>query len=87
MMGRRLSKHLLDEGAALTAFIDIDPKKIGRTRRGKTILTPDELMEHWQRHERPVLLSAVGARGARSLIRQQLNDFDLVEGRDWWAVA
>ncbi|RPI80932.1 MAG: glycosyltransferase, partial [Chloroflexi bacterium] len=33
MAGRRLSKHLLREGAPLRAFVDIDPRKIGNTRR------------------------------------------------------
>ncbi|HAY84049.1 MAG TPA: glycosyl transferase, partial [Chloroflexi bacterium] len=31
MHGRRLSKHLLRAGVPLKAFVDIDPKKIGRT--------------------------------------------------------
>jgi hypothetical protein len=29
----------------------------------------------------------VGARGARALVREQINDLGLVEGVDWWAVA
>jgi hypothetical protein len=33
------------------------------------------------------LLSAVGARGARALIREQLMTMGLREGEDWWAVA
>ncbi len=86
-MGRRLSKHLLREGAPLTAFIDIDERKIGRTRRGKPILSPDELLELWKRYRRPILLVAVGSRGARDLIRTRLAEMGLAEGEDWWAVA
>ena len=87
MMGRRTSKHLIREGVPLVAFIDIDPKKIGRTLRGLPIISPDELLAWWKRYKRPALLAAVGARGARQLIRERLTDFKLVEGEDWWGVA
>jgi glycosyltransferase involved in cell wall biosynthesis len=86
-MGRRLSKHLLLGGAPLEAFIDIDEKKIGRTRRGRPIVAVDALPAMWKRLPHPVLLVAVGSRGARELIRTQLEDFGLEEARDWWAVA
>ena len=65
MHGRRLSKHLLRGGVPLTTFIDIDPKKIGRTRRGLPILAPEALPDLWEASPRPVVLAAVGARGAR----------------------
>ncbi len=87
MMGRRLSKHLLREGAPLAAFLDIDPHKIGRTRRDRPILAPDELPDWWARYENPVLLAAVGARGARPLIRARLEQYRLREGADWWSAA
>jgi glycosyltransferase involved in cell wall biosynthesis len=87
MHGRRLSKHLLREGVDLIAFVDIDPKKIGRTRRGKPIISPEDLPGVWENAHRPALLASVGARGARELIRGQLIDLGLVEGRDWWAAA
>ncbi len=87
MMGRRLSKHLLREGVPLRAFVDVDPAKIGRTRRGLPILAPQELPAWWASKERPAVLAAVGARGARALIRQELQSMGLVEGRDWWAAA
>jgi glycosyltransferase involved in cell wall biosynthesis len=87
MIGRRLSKHLLRHATAVTAFIDIDPRKIGRTRRGLPILPPEALPGWRQGYSRPVILAAVGARGARQLIRQQLEAFGLIEGVDWWGVA
>ncbi|MDH5505666.1 MAG: glycosyltransferase [Anaerolineae bacterium] len=87
MMGRRLSKHLLREGAPLVVFVDIDPRKIGNTRRGLPIIAPEDLMDWWARFQNPVVLAAVGARGARALIRKRLNDFGLSEGQDWWGVA
>ena len=86
-MGRRLSKHLVRGGAPLRAFIDIDPAKIGRIRRGVPTFSVEELPALWTSLPRPVLLAAVGSRGARALIRGQLTDLGLVEAQDWWAVA
>jgi len=87
MMGRRLSKQLQRQELPLVVFVDIDPKKIGRTRRGLPIIAADELLDWWGRYQNPAILAAVGARGARQLIRQRLTDFGLVEGRDWWGAA
>ena len=87
MMGRRLSKHLTREGAPLACFIDIDPKKIGKTKRGLPIIAVGELDTWWERYERPILLAAVAARGARNLIREQLEARGYVEGRNWLSVA
>jgi glycosyltransferase involved in cell wall biosynthesis len=87
MMGRRLGKQLERSGVEITAFIDIDPKKIGKTRRGKPVLPAEELPEWWAKFSNPILLSAVGARGARALIRERLNHVGLEEGRDWLGAA
>jgi glycosyltransferase involved in cell wall biosynthesis len=87
MMGRRLSKHLIREEAPVTAFVDIDPKKIGRTRRGRPIVPPEALAGELAAHRNAVVLAAVGARGARELIRERLEAFGLAEGEDWFAVA
>jgi len=87
MMGRRLSKHLLRQEAPLVGFIDIDPHKIGHTRRGLPVLPPIELLTLWKRYSHPALLVAVGARGARALIRARLLEMGLREGEDFWCVA
>jgi len=87
MMGRRLSKHLLRQGVPLTAFVDVDPAKIGRTRRGLPIIPPEDLPAWWQSARNPAVLAAVGARGARKLIREQLTRFGMREAQDWWSVA
>lgn len=87
MMGRRLSKHLVRQGAPLVAFVDVDPAKIGRKRRGCPILPPEALPGWWRRYRSPLVLAAVGARGARALIRAQLEGFGLREGRDWYSAA
>ncbi|MBC8333390.1 MAG: glycosyltransferase [Anaerolineae bacterium] len=88
MMGRRLSKHLMrTEGAPVEVFVDIDPRKIGNTRRGKPIVAPEDLLAWWGRYQNPVVLAAVGARHARSIVRERLTNFGLREAVDWWAVA
>jgi len=87
MMGRRLSKHLLRAGAPLSAFVDVDPGKIGRTRRDLPILSHEQLPGWWGSSANPVVLASVGARGARQLIREQLIRYGLQEGVDWWCVA
>ena len=65
-MGRRLAKHLDREGAPLAAFIDIDPGKIGRERRGRPIVSPEDLRSKLDELERPVVLAAVSSRGRAS---------------------
>ena len=87
MTGRRISKHLLRLSVPLVGFIDIDPGKIGRFRFGLPIHEPGKLPGLWKQFQRPILLAAVGARGARELIRRQLNAIGLIEGSDWLGVA
>ncbi len=87
MTGRRLSKHLVREGLPLVAFVDVDPKKIGSTRRSKPIIGVGELLDWWGKFENPILLTAVRARKAGPLIRASLKELNLVEGVDWWAAA
>jgi glycosyltransferase involved in cell wall biosynthesis len=87
MVGRRLGKQLQRQNIPLVCYVDIDPKKIGRTRRGLPIIAPDELLLWWKRYENPAILAAVGVRGARGLIRVRLNGMGFIEGQDWWATA
>ncbi len=87
MHGKRISKHLLHAGVNISAFVDIDPKKIGRTRRDRPILAPEAMLDWWRAQRNPAVLAAVGARGARHLIRQSLHEFGLIEGQDWWGAA
>ena len=87
MMGRRLGKQLLRLGAPLAAFVDIDPRKIGKERLGLPILSPSELRGWWESRRSPIILAAVGARGARPLIRLRLTALGFQEGQDWWLAA
>lgn len=87
MTGRRLSKHLSRQGLPLVAFVDIDLRKIGGSLRGLPIIAPEEMPAWWAHSPRPALLVAVGARGARQLIREHLIELGFVEGHDWWSAA
>lgn len=87
MMGRRLGRRLLREGLPLQAYVDIDPRKIGRTRQGRPIYPPEALPTLWRAARRPALVAAVGAEGARPLIRQRLQAWGFKEGVDWWFAA
>jgi glycosyltransferase involved in cell wall biosynthesis len=87
MVGRRLSKHLLRQGAPLKAFVDVDPAKIDHTLRGFPIMPPEDIPDWWECWLNPVVLAGVGARVARRLTRQRLESYGLRETKDWWCVA
>lgn len=81
--GRRLTKHLIREGAAIEAVIDIDPNKIGRRLRGRPIAAPGYLAGRTD----AFVVAAVSSHGARELIRQQLNAMGFAEVRDYVCAA
>jgi GT2 family glycosyltransferase len=85
--GKRLGRYLQQDEVPLAAYVDVDPRKIGRTRRGLPVLSPQELRIRWERSTCPALIAAVGARGARPIIRERLSALGLVEGQDWWFAA
>jgi glycosyltransferase involved in cell wall biosynthesis len=87
MTGRRLSKHLEREGLPLEAFVEVDEKKIGRTKRRRPIIGVEELLDLWGTYHNPILLTAVRARSAAPLIRDKLIELGLQEGQDWWRAA
>ncbi|MDD9933769.1 MAG: glycosyltransferase [Myxococcales bacterium] len=81
--GKRLARELERHGARVQRFIDIDPRKIGRSARGAPIVAPDALGAAGER----TLVVAVGARGARDLVRGELDERGHVEGRDYLCAA
>ena len=64
--GRRLSRYLAREGVRSAAFVEVDRRKIGRSRNGSPIIAPAELPDWTGRF----LIAAVGAHGARDEIRR-----------------
>lgn len=81
--GKAWGASLEEAGVRIAAFVDIDPKKIGRTRRGHPVLAPEELSPPGGA---PVLVT-VGVKGARTLIRADLDRRGYVELRDYVCVA
>jgi GT2 family glycosyltransferase len=65
---------------AIAAFIDIDPRKVGRTRRGLPVGTLEEAR---RRFPEAFYVVAVGVAGARERIRPELESTGAVEGRDF----
>jgi len=80
--GKHLARALTREGARAELFVDIDPRKIGRTAQGAPIVAPEAL----PRGEHTVVV-AVGARGARALVRAWLTAAGFVEGVDFLCAA
>jgi GT2 family glycosyltransferase len=82
--GRPWLRWLRESGHEVVAVVDIDPKKIGRTRQDVPVVAPDALSAL----DAELCLVAVGAAGARPLIRAALGQLrpDWIEGRHWWAV-
>jgi glycosyltransferase involved in cell wall biosynthesis len=81
--GKAVARALEAEGLRAALFVDVDPKKIGRQARGAPIVGPDQL----ERARGLPLLVAVGAHGARELIRAELAKQGWAELREYWCVA
>jgi glycosyltransferase involved in cell wall biosynthesis len=80
--GRRLARALEREGATADRFVDIDPQKIGGHARGRPIVAPDALDRR-----REVVVVAVGAPGAREIVRAHLAERGWREGLDFLCAA
>ena len=74
----RLFAAQLEAGDRRARFVDIDPKKIGRTARGRPIGSAEGL-----RPDRAFVIAAVASRGARAEIREGLRARGFSEGEDF----
>ncbi len=83
--GRYLARHLEAGTARLQAFVDIDPRKVGRIVRSVPVVAPDSLPGLLLPDT--VVVAAVPSRGARDLIRPRLEALGLREGVDFWCAA
>jgi len=73
--GRAFFRALGVHGVRVEQFVDIDPRKIGRVLHGAPVISPDQLGGYQGIH----LVAAVGAGGARALIREHLRGKGWVE--------
>lgn len=76
--GRRLTRQLRRHGVTVTDFYDVDPRKIGREIEGARVRPWTDL----ERPGRVPVVVAVGAAGARDLIRPEVLRRGYREGRD-----
>jgi GT2 family glycosyltransferase len=81
--GRPLAAALGREGLSVAAWIDVDPRKVGRRLHGAPVLPVEEV---GSLRGTPILV-AVGAEGARPLIRRELDRRGFVELADYWVCA
>jgi glycosyltransferase involved in cell wall biosynthesis len=82
-VGKAMVRALENEGVATSAFIDIDPKKIGQRPYGIPVRSPDTLSQRTN----AFVLAAVGSVDARAQIRNSLANLGLIEMKDYCAVA
>jgi hypothetical protein len=81
--GRAFADALAREGVRVALFVEVDRKKIGRTVRGAPVVSYEEV----GRARGLPLLVAVGAPGARDLIRAELARAGFAEPEDFRCVA
>lgn len=76
--GKRLARELELHGVRTELFVDVDPAKVGSTARGAPIVASERLARGAH-----TVVCAVGARGARALIRAELVARGFTEGGDF----
>lgn len=81
-VGKRTARALEPHGIRAAAFVDIDPRKLGRPARGVPIVPVDALVAG-----EVSVVAAVGALGAREEIRAQLVARGFREGQDFVCAA
>ena len=80
--GRAWQRLLSGAGIAVSAWVDVDPRKIGRSLHGAPVIGTDRLGTHSGR-----ILVAIGVRGARQQFRAVAGSLPLKEGLDFICVA
>jgi hypothetical protein len=80
--GRAWQRLLAAEGIMVSSWLDVDPRKTGRTLHGAPVIHPHEL-----RLSGEVMLVAIGVRGAREEFRRLVLPMGLREGLDFICVA
>lgn len=88
-VGKAFARDLIDAGARVAAFLELNPNKIGQRIHGAPVLEHHDLSRFLDRHPgpRPLVLAAVGQEGAREEVRAGLRRQGLVELADFVAVA
>lgn len=82
-VGKAFARELLAQGGVLSAFVDLDPRKLGQEIHGVRVLRPEQAL----RIEGAFSVAAVAKAGGREEIRNALRQAGRVEIRDFVAVA
>jgi hypothetical protein len=82
-VSRKRAELLTGHGVHIAAYVDIDPRKVGRTVHGRPVLHRDELPEPG----RLFAVSYVASHGAAEEIREFLEDRGWRMGRDFLLAA
>ena len=85
-VGKPLARELIKQGLPVTAFVDLDARKIGQEIHGVCVLDP-EGFEDLIYDADPYVLAAVGSPGAREEIRVALNAMGRLEIDDFRVCA
>jgi glycosyltransferase involved in cell wall biosynthesis len=72
-VGKPLARELIRHGMPVTAFVDLDPRKLGQEVHGAPVLSPAGFAQTISEAD-PYVLAAVGSAGAREDIRNALRD-------------
>jgi len=80
--GRAWQRLLAGEGVSVSSWVDVDPRKIGRTLHGAPVYST----EHLQARQGKIIVS-IGVRGAREQFRELARGMSLQEGLDFICVA
>jgi hypothetical protein len=81
--GRLTHDLLIREGVTVAGFLEVHPRRIGGTKRGRPVWPIGRL----ERDGETFVLAAVGAAGARRRIRAFMEGLGRVEGEDYLFVA
>jgi transposase len=79
VVGKPLARGLLRRGVSISAFLDLNPRKIGKKIHGIPVLHAAELSQF----RGALFLAAVSARLQRDVVRGELLGQGLVEGEDF----
>jgi len=81
--GKAFARELLEAGTPVAAFVEVDPRKLGKRIHGAPVVP----VEQAARFPTALGLGAVAGPEARARVREAAAALGLVEGRDFVAVA
>ncbi|MCW9031496.1 MAG: glycosyltransferase [Gammaproteobacteria bacterium] len=79
---------LVEQAVEVEAFIEVNPRRVGGIKRGLPVIHFTEITQYTLQYDNaPLIIGAVGARGARTEMRQALLDMGKEEGTDFLFAA